>query len=264
MKILISIIVPTYNSIATIDTCLNSITKQTFTNLEVVIVDGASSDGTDNFIKTFANKDNRIVWVSKRDKGIYDAMNKGVELCNGDWVLFLGSDDYLHDIRVLEDISFFLQKTSADIVYGDAILISNKERYGGQFDILRLHILNNLCHQTIFYRRSIFNKLGKYNLSYPIYADWDFNIRCFRHTEIKTQYIQRDIVVFNNLTGVSSLPHEDSFLKEIPVSYIKELNTLKRENKELLNSRPYIIGNSIYNAIKKVGVVAFMNKLRKT
>lgn len=96
-------------------------------------------------VNGYALVNNKITIVSEPDKGIYDAMNKGVLLANGDWIIFLGSDDFLHDDKVLEDAVSFIQNSNADFVYGDAVLMSNNKRYGGQFDILRLHTANNLC-----------------------------------------------------------------------------------------------------------------------
>ncbi len=120
----------------------------------------------------------------------------------------------------------------------------------------------NVCHQAIFYRRSVFNKIGLYNLKYPVVADWDFNIRCFQNDDIKKKYITRDIVVFNNVTGVSSLHHTDPFYDMVPATYIKELNKIKQERNDIISSRSYKIGEAIYGLLKRTGIVMLLNKFR--
>jgi len=98
-----SIIIPTYNSSATISVALNSIIKQSYQNFEVIIVDGLSNDNTISIISQF--QDDRIKIFSEKDKGVYDAMNKGINYANGKWIYFMGSDDYFYDNTILFYIS---------------------------------------------------------------------------------------------------------------------------------------------------------------
>ena len=246
----ISIIIPTFNSQASLWATLDSILSQTFTAYEIVCVDGGSRDATVELLSEYASRDERVKVTSEKDQGIYDAMNKGIARSRGEWFYFLGSDDCLHDARVLEDMAQVLTGSTAGLVYGDAILVSDQQRYGGEFDVLRLHTVQNLCHQTIFYHYSVFARVGGYNLKYKVLADWELNIRCFRHPEIQTTYYSRDIVVFNNLTGVSSQPYEDPLYQEIPVRYLQELNELK--GNRVLNSKAYAWAKSIYGFAKRM------------
>ncbi|RSK36043.1 glycosyltransferase family 2 protein [Hymenobacter metallilatus] len=260
---LFSIIIPTFNSAATLRGCLDSVLGQTCRDVEILIQDGGSTDGTAAIVQAAAEQAPGIIrWVSEKDKGIYDAMNRALARTAGEWVYFLGSDDYLHDEQVLADVAAVLQETTADIVYGDAIVASNHGRHGGPFDLNRLLTYGNLCHQTIFYRQRIFSLIGNYNLSYPIVADWDFNIRCFRDTTLLTQYMQRDIVLYNDVTGISSTSQNDPFYQLVPAFHIKRANNLEREKQDILRSREFQIGSSIYSFLKKTGLLTLLRKLR--
>jgi glycosyltransferase involved in cell wall biosynthesis len=240
----ISIIIPTYNSANTIRLALDTLLCQSFTDYEILVIDGISTDKTLEIVNEYKHKCSCVTLISEEDRGVYDAMNKGIDLAQGEWVYFLGSDDSLHDDKVFEDVVAITKKEPVDIIYGDAIVLSNNQRFGGEFDILRIQTENNLCHQTIFYRKSIFERIGKYNLKYKVAADWDMNIRCFRHPEIRTLYIDRIIVFFNNLTGISSLPHDDPFYDQVPVPFIRQM----------VNSRAYKIGGFIDKLLKKLKV----------
>ena len=262
MSLLFTIIIPTFNSDATIEKNLNSIINQNYKDYEVLIIDGLSTDKTLTLINSYAIIHNCIKYKSERDNGIYDAMNKGIELAKGEWIIFLGSDDYFYDNNVLEDANNYIKNKLVDVLYGDAILLKEGIKYGGEFDLTRILTKQNLCHQTIFYRKEVFTKLGKYNLKYKIAADWDFNIRCFRHPDIKLTYMNRPIVFFNNIDGISSLPHEDPIYEELPLHYIRELNDIKIEIKEIRNSRAYILGRKIYSVLNYVGVISLLRKIK--
>ena len=262
MNTLFTIIIPTFNSINSIKRTLNSIVNQNYQYYEILIIDGLSIDDTLLIVKRYAEIYNQIRYTSEQDNGIYDAMNKGIELAKGEWIIFLGSDDYFHDNNVLGDANNYIKNKSVDVLYGDAILLKEGIKYGGEFDLIRILTKQNLCHQTIFYRKEIFAKLGKYNLKYKIAADWDFNIRCFRHPDIKLTYMNRLIVFFNNIDGISSLPHEDPIYEELPLHYIRELNDIKIEIKKIRNSRAYILGRKIYSVLNYVGVISLLRKIK--
>ena len=193
-----SIIIPCYNSAGTIREALASIMQQRFTDLEVLIMDGASKDETLSIIKAFG--DTRIKIYSEPDKGIYDAMNKGTLRATGQWLYFLGSDDYLFDENVLSDMQSFIAASASEVVYGDvkvkgeALWARDGEVYGGEFDFYALY-KSNICHQSIFYNRKFVLRNGfTYSLRYPVSADWDFNFRCWQKT--KFTYVERIVAVF--------------------------------------------------------------------
>ena len=260
---LFSIIIPTFNSAATLGGCLDSVLGQTCRDVEILIQDGGSTDATAAIVQAAAGQAPGIIrWVTEKDKGIYDAMNRALTRATGEWVYFLGSDDYLRAEQVLADVAAVLADTTADIVYGDAVLVSDGQRHGVAFDLMRLLTTGNLCHQTVFYRRAVFALIGEYDLRFPIIADWDFNIRCFRHPAIQTQHYPREIVTFNDVTGVSSTSRQDAFYAMLPMTYIKERDALALAHQQLLTSQEYRIGRRVYNLLQKTGLVALSRRLR--
>jgi glycosyltransferase involved in cell wall biosynthesis len=114
-KIFFSIIIPTFNSEKVLRECLNSIVEQTFNNYEIILIDGLSTDSTVDIIKEYSLNNPNIHWVSEKDLGIYDAMNKGIKIANGEWVYFLGSDDKLSSNNALQEI-FNFEKRAFEVV----------------------------------------------------------------------------------------------------------------------------------------------------
>ena len=215
---LFSIIIPTRDAEATIAACLDSIARQTFHDYEVVMVDGISTDQTVNLAAGLAAKlAGQLHTHVGKDEGIYDAMNRGVGFAGGDWLFFLGADDVLFDGDVLARTAAFLgEHPSCQLAYGDVVLRSDGSRYGGVFDLDQLLFRRNICHQAIFYRRELFAQLGPYNLRYPVWADWDFNIRCFQNPTLVACHM--DIVVSNyNDRGGLSRGEDPELRKRLPV-----------------------------------------------
>lgn len=217
-----SIIVPTFNAAATLQACLESIVCQTYGDWEVVIVDGGSTDGTVDIAHGFGpTLDARLVVHSGPDRGPYDAMNRGVDMAEGSWLLFLGADDTLYESDTLARVAAFIgDHEHSDLVYGDVMMRSTETRHAGAFDLDRLLFETNLCHQSIFYRRELFTGIGPYNLRYPVWADWDFNIRCFSNPALVTRYVDMVIARYNDMTGFSMREGTDKeFRKRLPMYF---------------------------------------------
>lgn len=196
-----SIIIPTYNSANTVTKTLDSIAEQTFKNFEVVLIDGISKDNTIEIIKHYSQKIS-IQFISEKDNGIYDAMNKGIELAKNDWLYFLGSDDYLFSNDVLETVAQNIKNSNADVVYGNAFIEQFNKSYGGYFTDERMCI-ENICHQTIFYKKEIIKQAGKYNIAMKVNADIYLNKSLFAHKKIIWQYIDKTIAFYTS-SGFSS------------------------------------------------------------
>lgn len=141
--------------------------------------------------------------LSEPDAGVYEAMNKGIACARGEWLYFIGADDTLHDDNVFKDMIRYLSNGGADVIYGDVIQKSDGQRYCGSSSWHRLILDRNICHQAIFYRRTVFENVGVFDERYRSWADWEFNIRCFRHPRIKTQWVNRKVAIYNNVTGIS-------------------------------------------------------------
>jgi glycosyltransferase involved in cell wall biosynthesis len=216
---LFSIIVPTFNVAGTLRTCFDSIACQTCGDFEVILVDGGSTDDTLDIANSFApHLGTRLAIHSGPDEGAYDAMNRGVGMATGAWVLFLGADDALYAPDTLAQVAAFLDEHDhSDLVYGDVLLRSNSSRYAGPFDLDRLLFEENICHQAIFYRRELFAGIGPFNLRYPVWADWDFNIRCFSNPALVTRYMDIVVARYNDVAGISK--RKDNELKKRLPSY---------------------------------------------
>ncbi|HAO46396.1 MAG TPA: glycosyltransferase family 2 protein [Ferruginibacter sp.] len=192
---LLSIVIVVYNAKGTIGQAIQSVLEQTYNNIELLIIDGGSTDGTLEVIKEFAP---RIAYtVSEKDKGIYDAMNKGIAASRGEWIFFLGADDRLYTDTTIETLFHPANLEAADFLYGDVEFTSNKRRYGGSKTYRQL-IEQNICHQAIFYRRALFGVHGNYNIRYPILADYEMNLRLFRQPAIRTKYVPAIVTLFND------------------------------------------------------------------
>jgi glycosyltransferase involved in cell wall biosynthesis len=217
MNVLFSIIIPTYNSSDTICNCIDSILSQSFLEFEIIVIDGKSTDDTFQKVKLY--NDNRINVHSGRDLGVYDAMNKGIKLSNGNWILFLGSDDFMFSNDVLEKVkNKIISDDSISVYYGNVF----SARFGGVYDFEfdKEKILNkNICHQSIIFNRKVFNVVGCFNLRYPQFADWDHNLRWFFSEKIKSKYIDI-IVAFYADNGISSRIGDERFNREKIFNYL--------------------------------------------
>lgn len=211
-KFLISIIIPTFNSENTIDICLNSIVNQNFKDFEVVIVDGLSTDATIDKVNEFSNKIENLKVVSENDKGIYDAMNKGIKLSSGEWLYFMGSDDSFYNSNVLYHISKLDELKDNDVIYGNVASPVFNGTYDGEFDYTKIEN-GNICHQSIFFNKSVFKKIGLFSLKYPILSDWHHNIKWFFSNQVSHQYV--DIIIANyGDSGISSTQEDLEFQKD--------------------------------------------------
>ncbi len=230
----ISVIIPSFNMGDTIGNAIRSVVSQSYSNLEVIIVDGLSTDTTAAVVAKLAASDSRIRFVSEKDKGIYDAMNKGIKMAVGDWLYFLGCDDSLYNESVFVEIAANLQEHNPDLLYGDVILLPNRKRYGGSFSKDRI-LSYNISHQAIFYQRSVFKTVGLYNLRYFKHADWDLNIRCFMNKDIRISYTDT-VISFFTLGGAGS-GHDTVFLKEVLIP--ERIRQLQKKKRIIKNLRTY-------------------------
>ena len=208
-KPLISIITVVYNGAATLEATIRSVRDQTWKDVEYIIVDGGSTDETPALIEKY--KGTVANWVSEKDKGVYDAMNKGIRMAKGDWLYFLGSDDLLHDPHVLTTMFDAPFDGNCDLLYGNVTSPSYKGPYDGAFTLEKL-LSRNISHQAAFYRKELFQRLGDYDLRYRLHADWDLNLRCFMNGDVRTKYVDVLVAEFG-AEGMSS-SHDIPFLRE--------------------------------------------------
>ncbi|MBT1702031.1 glycosyltransferase family 2 protein [Chryseosolibacter indicus] len=198
----ISVIIPVYNGKATLDGCLNSIVLQTFKEIEIIVVNSLSTDGTDEIIESYKERFDFITHIQEKDSGVYDAMNKGVACAKGSYFYFLGSDDVLFSPTVFETVVCKItEKNMPDILYGNVLLGDSNLIHNGEYNLCKLYDVN-VCHQSIFYKKNIFNS-WRYDLRYPALADWYFNFKCFTNRSLSIVY-SNVLVCRYALNGLSS------------------------------------------------------------
>ena len=208
---LISVIIPTYNASNTIDRAILSVLCQTYNNIELIIVDGKSTDQTLDIIRDISSKNNKINWFSERDEGIYDAMNKGIKLAKGEWLYFMGSDDILYSNKVLSNIFEKEDLNGIKFIYGNKM--TNGNWYGGEFDIKRI-VTQNINHQCIFYHRKLFREIGDYETKSTTAADHLFNMKVFATNEAACRHVDEIIADFG-AGGASSVLFDNYFDKHL-------------------------------------------------
>lgn len=224
----LSIITPTFNSAATLEASIQSVINQTGITFEHIIIDGNSTDETINII----NKYPHLKWLSEPDEGIYDAMNKGVELAKGEWIYFLGGDDQLKP-GILQEIEPYFNKTDLDMFYGNIHNESTGLIYDGYFDLQKF-INRNICQQAIFYKTLLLKK-RKFNLNYKLLSDYECNIVLYCNSRLKKEYVNQIIANYSG-TGQSNTNIDDVFLIE-KVKIFANVLKISRFNKIFDNYR---------------------------
>jgi glycosyltransferase involved in cell wall biosynthesis len=241
-----TIITPAYNVQDRIESCILSVANQSYKNIEHLIIDGLSTDDTLSIVKNYSNKHPHIHWISEKDNGIYDAMNKGVSMSNGEWILFLGSDDVFYDKYILGNILAQNNIEELDVLYGNVIWGDSGNIYDGKFSQLKIMKIN-ICHQAIFFRKQIFEKLGEFETKYKVCADWVFNMKWMNDDDIKKKYVDFVISKYNT-EGLSSRLRDEEFIedyddlikKHFPNEYVENYNKIVELEKEILKKEQVI------------------------
>lgn len=193
----ISLITPVYND-SRIQRCIESILQQQDTPpLEMIVVDGGSTDETVDVIASF--EDEIDILIQEPDDGIYDAMNKGIDAASGDVVGILNADDRYNDKYVLRDVWQRLTDTGADACYGDLVYVDENDeviRYwnSGEFTRRRMQLGWMPPHPTLFLRRKLYERYGTFDTSLEIAADYELILRLFMKHEIDVTYLDRVLV----------------------------------------------------------------------
>jgi glycosyltransferase involved in cell wall biosynthesis len=204
----ISIITATYNSASTIKECIESVNAQTYKNIEHIIIDGASKDNTLEIINNLPNRVTKI--VSEPDKGIYDAMNKGIKAATGDVIGILNSDDFFTSDNIIETVVENFKNCDIDALYGDVHFVNPDDitksvRYYSSAifkpSLFRFGFMP--AHPSFYMKRECYEKYGLYSLDYKIASDYDLLIRYLHREKIKYKYINKDFVTMRT-GGVST------------------------------------------------------------
>ncbi len=190
----ISVITVAYNSAKTIADTLNSVATQTYPNIEHVLVDGGSSDGTIDLVKRHGHRIQKF--VTEPDKGIYDAMNKGLALATGDYVVYLNSDDFYCDNTVIQQVVAAIQETGSDVIFGDLSYVQRENpkqrvRYWKSRAFKQGSFAKGFPppHPTFFMKRELLVDLGGFDLSYSLASDFDLMFRALEIEKYTSTYL---------------------------------------------------------------------------
>jgi glycosyltransferase involved in cell wall biosynthesis len=247
-----SIVLATYNCGRKVEPTIESILSQNKDLFELIVLDGASTDDTPDCIKKYESD---LTLISEKDGGVYDAFNKGIDLARGQYLYFIGAGDKLRE-GVFEYVSEFLPPGVPALVYGDAYVVREQIHYGGEYDESRLQ-KQNICHQAAFYHRDIFKLIGKYDLRYSIFSDWDLNLKCFGDRRIRKQYLERVVVDFEG-GGLSSTGGDPDFKKDFPRLVRRHLGL-----KSYIAYQSPLISSGIYRKIYFPFVRPLVSALRR-
>ncbi len=195
----ISIITTCFNSAETIEDTIQSVLNQTYTNIEYIIIDGKSTDATLSIINKYRSKIAKV--ISEPDKGIYDAMNKGVEVATGEIIGILNSDDLYADKKVIEDVVNKFTKNKPDALYADLIYVDRNNlgktiRYWKSNNYKKGDFKKGWMppHPTFFVKKKCYDTLGKYNIKLKSAADYELMLRFIHKNNISVTYLQRVII----------------------------------------------------------------------
>jgi len=193
----ISLITVVYNAESTIAACIESVITQSFNNIEHIIIDGASTDGTIRIIEKY--KRHLTHFVSEPDKGIYDAMNKGIKLATGDVVGILNADDFFADNTVLSVIADAFTKKNTNIIYGDLDYINAggkviRKWRSGEFTSKSFNLGWMPPHPTFYCKRNLFEEFGFYSLNYGTAADYELMLRYLYVNKLTASHINKVII----------------------------------------------------------------------
>lgn len=202
----ISIITVCYNSEKTIEQTIKSVVNQSYNNIEYIIVDGKSKDGTLEIIKKYQKKYPKIIkYISEKDKGIFDAMNKGLKMSTGDYAGILNSDDLLANNNVIKKMVDFLEKDDYDGFYANIVYMNN-ELNAVKRNVIAGKVSKKLGwvmpHGTMYLKKNIYEEYGYYDLTYKITADYEFTIRMLRKYD-KLAYLKEYFLIMR-VGGVST------------------------------------------------------------
>ena len=208
MSIKISIITATYNSEKTISATIDSVLSQNYKNVEYIIIDGASSDRTMDIVRSYGSLISKV--ISEPDRGIYDAMNKGIKIATGDVIGILNSDDLYNNEQVLNEIVGVFERDDVEAVYGDLVYVDEND-IGKVIRTWRSGIFKpgsfalgwHPPHPALFIKREIYEKYGAFDLNFEISADFELMLRLFEKYMIKPAYIPK-ILVRMRLGGASN------------------------------------------------------------
>ena len=257
-KPLVSIVTATFNRKEFLEETIQSVINQTYDNIEYVIIDGGSTDGTLDVIKKYDDKIN--FWISRPDNSMYEAINDGIKNCNGDIIAILNSDDKYIDEEVIQlVVNHFQNEPDIDGIYGNLIRLYEKSfRYKRLFQVNYEQYLVSgkgtfVPHSTLFIKRRLIEKVGLYDTHYRFASDYDFILRCLKNGNLK--YINYPLTYFreheNSITATDSTITPETF-DILKAHKLREFNPIHRFVMHSYLWCKYKYLNSFYNHTKSI------------
>jgi glycosyltransferase involved in cell wall biosynthesis len=245
----VSIITVVLNNKETIKDAILSTGSQDYNNIEHIIIDGGSTDGTQSIIDRY--KDRRTIFISERDNGIYEAMNKGLRIACGDIIGFLNSDDLYANEKVISEVVATLKKKKVDAVFGDLVLVAPQNPY----NIVRYYQSKNFspktltkgimpAHPTLYLRKSVYEAYGYFKTDYIIAADFEFVTRIFKDNHISYYYIPK-IMIKMRAGGASTKNLKSNWILNLEILRACRENGLRTNLFKIYSKYPRKILNSI-------------------
>lgn len=256
----VSVITVVYNGVDSIEKNIKNVLKQTYKNIEYIIVDGASNDGTVDILKKY---DEQIIWVSEKDQGIYDAMQKGAEMATGEWIIFRNCGDYFINKNVIEEVFSSYHDEGEDFILGNSRYFNDYGYIDHSPKILKLHYFEGMPvnHPSTFIRRKTQLKYP-FHLKYKNSADYCFFIEAFENGA-RYKYIDMLVALFDNRAGASTDNYDRSILENIDIltkfhAPQKRIERLKKSYKKHVlkkKIKKYIPFYSLWHSrhLKKMG-----------
>jgi len=198
-KPIVSIITACLNAESTIEQTIQSVIEQTYPNIEYIIIDGGSNDGTLNIIKKY--EDNIAKWISEPDSGVYDGMNKGIIHSTGDILYFLNAGDHLYNNETIEDIVNTFEDGDIVAVYGNVEVMNEhaKKRNIRGTEVTYNNLLyRRICHQALFVRRNLFEEFGNFVTTLKFSADHEFIVKAIKRYPDRFLYVNETIARYQD------------------------------------------------------------------
>ncbi len=205
---LVSIVTVVYNNASTIRDAIESVLSQNYPNIQYIVIDGGSTDGTLDILHSY--KDRIDILISEKDRGIYSAMNKGLARCEGEWTAMLNSDDVYADERVISEVNAYFDKTGADAVYGDLeyVAADNLNKIvrtwrSGNYDREKFKFGWMPPHPSFYLRTKFYKRFGKFNEEMKISADYELMLRMLFKHKLTAVWLPR-VLIKMRVGGISN------------------------------------------------------------
>ena len=203
----ISVITVCYNAQNTIERTIQSVLNQTYQDIEYIVVDGASTDSTLQILQQYQDK---LKYISEPDNGLYDAMNKGIKMATGEYVMLLNADDKFYDNEVVGKFAKMCEEKQTDLIYGNLAFL-NKGNISVQKhkSLNKIYLIKNTPQQpATFYKKSVFEKVGFFDTQFRIVADQEWFLRAFLKFHISAFWLDETVTLFST-EGLSNNPYHE-------------------------------------------------------